>query len=183
MNKILFEKQYNEDNGYISSIIRNGILAGIIAGIFFIIAEMAIAGLSQNGTFIGPLKMIAGIPLQQAPGTITNGEALMFGLSFHMIYSIALGIIAAFLATIPICRSSPACLIVLGMFFGTFIWLINFYVLAPAINAPWFGGANPLTQFLLHTFLFGMILGIYFASVHFKVPSVPSLYWKIKGSR
>lgn len=126
-------QQHNEDSGYISSIIRNGILAGIIAGILFIIAEMVIAGLSQNGTFIDPLKMIAGIPLQQAPGTITNGEAFMFGLSFHIISSIALGIIAAFLVTtISISRSSPTRLIFLGMFFGTFVWLINFLCYCPS---------------------------------------------------
>jgi len=71
-------------------------------------------------------------------------------------------------------------LIYLGTLFGILIWFINFYILAPAVNAFWFSQANPFTQFLLHALGFGMILGIYFASVHFKIPSAASLYKKIE---
>jgi len=172
------KKQYNETNDKRSMVLRYGIPAGIIAGLIFIVVEIIVAGFS-GGNFIGPLKMIAGIPLQQPPETITNRDALVTGFSFHMFYSLVFGLIAASLVvTISAFRSSPIRLIYLGTLFGILIWFINFYILAPAVNAIWFSKANPLTQFLLHALGFGMILGIYFASVHFKIPFTTSLHKK-----
>jgi hypothetical protein len=40
------------------------------------------------------------------------------------------------------------------------LWIVNFYVIAP-IAFPWFLQANPLLQFIGHTFFFGSVLGYY----------------------
>ncbi len=39
------------------------------------------------------------------------------------------------------------------------LWLVNFYVVAPVLF-PWFLMANPVVQFLAHTFFFGTVLGL-----------------------
>lgn len=47
---------------------------------------------------------------------------------------------------------------------GLPLWLVNFYIIAPAVF-PWFTNANPVVQFLAHTFFFGTALGIYLERV------------------
>ncbi len=46
----------------------------------------------------------------------------------------------------------------LGSLFGLVLWLVNFYVIA-AMAFPWFLEANPIVQFIAHTFFFGTVLG------------------------
>jgi hypothetical protein len=55
---------------------------------------------------------------------------------------------------------SAAADIGVGAAYGLLLWLFNFYVIAP-IAFPWFRDANPLVQFIAHTFLFGAVLGWY----------------------
>jgi hypothetical protein len=50
---------------------------------------------------------------------------------------------------------------------GLVIWPLNFYVIAPLINAPWFAQVtkpeDQIMQAIWHT-LFGAVLGFYLAS-------------------
>lgn len=155
----------NSNRGEMFVIVRHGIAVGIIAGMIFITLEMIVANF-LTGSFLGPLKMIAGIPLQQAPTTITEKAALLVGLPFHMAYSVVLGIIASWIIMAgAFFRSSIFRLLLWSTLFGILVWFANFYILAAVVNATWFYQANLLVQFLLHTFGFGTIIGIYFVVV------------------
>ena len=45
--------------------------------------------------------------------------------------------------------------------FGLLLWIVNFYAISP-VAFPWFGMANPIVQFLAHTFFYGATLGLLF---------------------
>jgi hypothetical protein len=46
---------------------------------------------------------------------------------------------------------------------GFALWIVNFYVIAP-FAFPWYAMANPVVQFLAHTFFFGTALGLLLTS-------------------
>ena len=64
------------------------------------------------------------------------------------------------LLAVPALRSSIGVLTTVGVAYGLVLWLVNFYVIAPAAF-PWFGMANPVVQFIAHVFFFGAVLGYY----------------------
>ncbi|MDQ4077314.1 MAG: hypothetical protein M3220_13835 [Chloroflexota bacterium] len=146
-------------------VLKHGAIGGLIGAIVFAMAEMVAAWLS-GGNFFGPLHMMASIPLQQPPPEIARGTALLVGTLFHLAYSVVLGIIVAYIvASVAALRNSSTATIVFATVVGFIIWPLNFYVIAPAINAPWFATeTNPFLQFIFHTFAFGTVLGVYLAA-------------------
>jgi hypothetical protein len=44
--------------------------------------------------------------------------------------------------------------------YGLILWLVNFYLIAPAARWDWFAGANLLVQFFSHMLFFGAVLGL-----------------------
>ncbi len=51
------------------------------------------------------------------------------------------------------------------MLVGFVLWPLSLYILAPLVNAPWFAtDTDPFQQFLWHTFVYGLVLGLYLAS-------------------
>jgi hypothetical protein len=147
--------------------VKHGAVGGIIAGIVFAVAEMVAAWVTM-GEPAAPLHMIAGIPLQQDPMKIDDVTAIVVGTLAHMVYSVVVGIIMAFIiARIPALRSSPGVIVVFTTLLGLIMWPLNFYVIAPLINAPWFAQVtNPSDQIQQATWhaLFGATLGLYLAS-------------------
>ena len=147
--------------------IKNGVIGGIIAGIVFSVAEMVAAWVTM-GKPTAPLHMIAGIPLQRDPMTIDDGTAVVVGMLAHMVYSMAVGVIVAFIVRwVSVLRSSPAATVIFATVLGLLAWPLNFYVVAPLINAPWFAAVtNPSDQIQQATWhaLFGAVLGLYLAS-------------------
>ncbi len=104
-----------------------------------------------------PPRMIAGIalgPSGMEPSTSLM-TALIVAMVLHMMLSVVHGLIFAWVvSTIPALRSSPA-VIVATTFFGLLIWLVNFYLIAPAAVWVWFPTkANPVQQFIVHAFFF-----------------------------
>jgi hypothetical protein len=147
--------------------IKNGIIGGIIAGIVFAAAEMVAAWVTM-GKPAAPLHMIAGIPLQRDPMTIDDGTAVVVGMVAHMVYSMVVGVIVAFIVGwVPTLRNLPAATVIFTTMLGLLAWPLNFYVVAPLINAPWFAAVtNPsdqIQQAAWHA-LFGAVLGVYLAS-------------------
>lgn len=145
--------------------VRNGIIGGIIAGIVFAMAEMIAAWVTQNN-FLGPLHMIAGIPLQTPPDKISDTTAIIVGLITHMVFSMVFGVIVAYIvASVPALRTTPIVTVVFATIAGFILWPLDFYVIGPIVNAPWFAQkTDPIQQFLWHTFAFGTVLGLYLAS-------------------
>ena len=162
--------------------IGKAMLVGFVAGLVFIVFEVAVATVMGAGFLdsLGPLKMIGAIllgqgGLQEVSSPLPEfGKGLLLRLGNPM--SVAgVGILVHFLLSTvyggtfgaatwllrPLSRSRVA-LVASATAFGVLLWLVNFYVIAP-FAFPWFTMANPIVQFLAHTFFFGTTLGLLFA--------------------
>lgn len=70
---------------------------------------------------------------------------------------------AAVASLIGVLRENHTLLVGAATVAGFALWIGNFYVIAP-FTFPWFGMVNPLVQFVVHTFFFGLPLGLLLAS-------------------
>ena len=156
--------------------IGKAMLIGFVAGLVFIVFEVAVATVVGAGP-LGPLRMIGAIllgqgALQEVSSPLPEfGKGLLLRLGNPM--SVAgVGILVHFLLSAvyggtfgaatwllrPLSRSRVA-LVASATAFGVLLWLINFYVIAP-FAFPWFTMANPIVQFLAHALFFGTALGL-----------------------
>jgi hypothetical protein len=116
--------------------IKHGLIGGFIAAIPFILAEIIAAAVDMGKPFM-PLHMIASIPLQQMPTKIDPTTAIVIGLLSHVAYSMLVGVIVALIvASVGALRQSPVVTVLFATLIGFLIWPLNFYVIAPSINAP-----------------------------------------------
>jgi hypothetical protein len=137
-----------------------GAIGGIVAGIIFATFEMiASAAMMGPNAFFMPLRMIGAIVLGPAAlePTYTLWSAGLAGVVVHMMLAVIYG--GIFALVFGGLRSVWADIGV-GAAFGFALWLLNFYVIAP-MAFPWFLEANPMVQFIAHTFFFGAVLGWY----------------------
>lgn len=144
--------------------LKHGVIGGIIAGIVFALAEMIFVWLMQ-GNALMPLHMIASIPLQQQPTEIAPTTAIVVGTLFHMLYAMVAAVIIAYIvAVVSALRNSRAGTVIFATVVGFLLWPLNFYLIAPNINVPWFATQTaPVPQAIWHA-LFGLVLGLYLAS-------------------
>jgi uncharacterized membrane protein YagU involved in acid resistance len=142
-----------------------GAVAGIVAGLVFAAFEMlASAFMAGADAFFMPLRMIGAIAL--GPEALDPGYSLataaFAGVIVHIILAVIYGLIfGAFAATLR----GPGAFVGFGSLFGFALWLINFYLIAPSAF-PWFLEANPMVQFIAHTFFFGSVLGLWLWKSH-----------------
>ncbi len=140
-----------------------GLVAGIVAGITFAMFEMIMAAVMGQG-FFAPLRMIGAIglgegalPPQPSIGLATVVPVgLIIHMALSMMYGAGFGIVASAIGAL---RENRALLVGAATAAGFALWIVNFYVIAP-IAFPWFAMANPVVQFLAHTFFFGAALGL-----------------------
>jgi uncharacterized membrane protein YagU involved in acid resistance len=138
--------------------LRTGVIGGIVAGIIFAAFEMmASAAMMGLDAFFMPLRMIGAILV--GPGALepsysiwTAGTA---GLVVHMVLSMVYGVVFAMILG---GLRSATWDVALGAAYGFALWIINFYLIAPQAF-PWFLDANPVIQFIAHSFFFGAALG------------------------
>lgn len=140
-----------------------GALMGILAGIVFAAFEMVVAAIMGQGLF-APLRMIGAVALGQGalPPEPTSGlvTVVPVALVVHLVLSATYGAVFGALAwAIPPLGDNRKALIGTATVYGLLLWIINFYVVAPQAF-PWFGMANPIVQFVAHTFIFGTALGL-----------------------
>lgn len=137
-----------------------GAVFGFVAGITMAMFEMIFAA-AMGMSALAPLRMIAGIALgaDVAAGAGSTATAVIVGMLVHFALSALYGtVFAALVSFIPNLRSSKSGIAAFASVFGLALWLVNFYVIAPALF-PWFTEANPLAQFIGHTFFYGAVLG------------------------
>jgi len=138
--------------------IRQGALAGIAAGIVFAVFEMA-ASAAMTGAEAAtmPLRMIGAIALgpEALEPSFSLTTAALAGVAVHLVLAAIYGGVFAALAG---GLRSGAGIVGLGAAYGLALWLLNFYVIAPAAF-PWFADADPMIQFVAHTIFFGAALG------------------------
>lgn len=137
-----------------------GLVFGMIAGVVFATFEMLAAWAMGDGFWM-PLRMIGAILLGEEalePSYSLTGAAAT-GAALHMALSGLFGAVFGFAAAaVRGLRSSRAVLVAAASAYGLVLWLVNFYAIAPVAFA-WFQDADPVVQFVAHTFLFGTVLG------------------------
>lgn len=150
---------------------KRGAIGGVIAGIVLAMFSMTMAAvLSGADAFFMPLRMIGAIVLGMK--ALDPGYSLLtagvVGLMVHMMLSIVFGIIfAALVASIPGLANSSPLLLVAASVYGFALWIVNFYVIAPAASWSWFPDkTNVAVQFVAHTIMFGTVLGLFLDRTH-----------------
>jgi hypothetical protein len=144
-----------------------GALMGIAAGGVFLIFEMILSAITGPSASFAPFRMIAAVVLGagsiSAEPTIGLPTVVPLALTIHYAFSAFYGaVFSTIAAAISALRKSRKALVVAASVYGLVLWLANFYVIAPALF-PWFLIANPVVQFIAHTFFgtdLGLILGI-----------------------
>ena len=139
-------------------------LLGFVAGGAFIAFEVVVAAILGPGP-LGPPQMIGAILLGQGvlQPLATPAFVAFAGLMIHFLLSALYG--GAFGAITQFVRPLGANRVLLvgaATVFGLLLWVVNFYLISP-LAFPWFGMANPIVQFVAHTFFFGSVLGLLFA--------------------
>lgn len=147
---------------------KHGIVGGILAGITFAVFEMILATwtMGSHAVFM-PMRMIGALVLGK--GALTGSSSVLVagvtGTIIHLMFSALFGVVFALVAwLLPVVRETPASLLASASAYGLLLWGINFFVFAPWAGWGWF----PLESvrwvpILAHTFMFGTVLGIYFA--------------------
>lgn len=145
------------------SLVIASFVIGIVAGIIFAMFEMIVAALMGMG-FFAPLRMISAIVLGERAlePSYSLGAAIVVGLIVHMILSAIYGVIYGLIVSAWTLLQQRIWLVAVATLYGLLLWLVNFYIIAP-VAFPWFGMADPLVQFIAHTFFFGTVLGLLLA--------------------
>jgi hypothetical protein len=143
------------------------VAVGLIAGILFAAFEMLAAAILMGPEAAAmPLRMIGAIVLGASAlePSYSLATAAMTGVIVHLILSVLFTGIFAAIAP-PILEASglgttSGTLAFAGVAFGIVLWLVNFYLVAPAAGWTWFPErTDPVVQFIAHAFLFGCPAG------------------------
>ncbi|WP_340587906.1 DUF6789 family protein [Erythrobacter alti] len=136
---------------------KNGIIAGLVAGLVFVIVEMLLVPTVGGGSAFGPPRMIAAIamgPEVLPPPATFELPIFIVGMLVHFALSAILGLIFALITARM--KLSRALLIAAGAVFGLIVYFVNFYGFTAVF--PWFEMArNPISIFA--HLVFGVVLG------------------------
>ncbi len=137
-----------------------GALAGLIAGVVFLMLEMALVWMVQGMSPWGPPYMMAamvlGADVLPAMGTWApfDLKIVMIAMMIHFPMALILGLLGAWL----IHRFELAVAVMIGAAFGLAIYLVNFYIVAPMFF-PWFEmGRNWIGAF--SHIMFGAVIAV-----------------------
>ena len=135
---------------------RNGAVAGLIAGLVFLVVELVLVPTVGGGELWGPPRMMAAIALGDGvlppPATFDAGVVAV-AMIVHFALSVVLGILFAMIAG-RMTLSAPLMLIA-GAVFGLVVYAVNFYGFTSAF--PWFAMARNWITVLAHA-IFGLTL-------------------------
>ncbi len=136
------------------------VLAGIIAGIAFIMLEMALVMFVQGMSPWGPPRMMAAmvmgegvLPPMEGPVTFDFG-IIMVAMMIHLLLSIILGIILGLV--ISRLGLSLVTSIIGGAVFGIVVYYVDFYGFTAVF--PWFAMARGAISLFSHA-MFGAVAG------------------------
>ncbi len=133
------------------------IWAGILAGIVFIMLEMALVGTVMGQSPWGPPRMMAAMVMGEGvlppPATFDLG-IMMVAMMIHVPVAIIYGITLAWV--ISSWRLGLGASIAVGTAFGLLIYFVNFYGFTAIW--PWFAMARNMISIFAHA-MFGLVLG------------------------
>lgn len=132
--------------------LKKAILAGIIAGMIFMMLEMILVPIFMGGSPWGPPRMIAAIILGKEvlppPATFDLG-VLMAAIMLHLVLSAIYAIVLVLIVK----RMSLWVAILVGAVFGYLLYLVNFYAMTGIF--PWFANARNWVSAITHI-IFGI---------------------------
>ncbi len=142
-------------------LLRSAAVGGLAAG-FGIAAYESLVSLALYDDFLLPGRMAASMLL--GPEALNRWyspfTAALIGLGIHVLLSLLFGIIFGLLVRRSEWRASASRFIAAGALYGTVLWFLNFYLIAPVFAWLWFTlQTAPLLQGLIGHALFGAILG------------------------
>lgn len=133
------------------------IWAGVIAGIVFIMLEMALVTFVQGMSPWGPHRMMAAMVMGEGvlpPPETFDLMIVMVAMMVHLVLSILLGVILGFV--ISRLALNLAASIAAGTLFGLAVYFVNFYGFTALF--PWFAMARGPIGIFAHA-MFGLVLG------------------------
>jgi hypothetical protein len=143
------------------------ILAGIVAGLVFLVAEMLLVPMLLGGSAWGPPRMIGAIVLGEEvlpPPATFDAFVVMAAAAFHLLLSIVYAVIFALVAR----RWGMGLAVIAGVVYGLLIYGINFYGMTALY--PWFVEARNGVSIFSHA-LFGAVLAFVYKTRQ-RVPTV-----------
>ena len=136
---------------------RRGAVGGLVAGLVFVMMEMALVPTVGGGELWGPPRMMGAIVLGSdalPPPATFDAAIVMVGMLVHFALSAVLGVIFA-VATAKL-KLSGAMAILAGAVFGLAVYVVNFYGFTAVW--PWFEMARNWITIASHV-VFGAVLG------------------------
>lgn len=133
------------------------IVSGLVAGIVFMMSEMALAATIGGQSPWGPPRMIAAMVMGKdvlPPPATFNLGIMMVAMMIHFVTSIVLAAILG--GVISYKRMSLTTALVTGVVFGLLVYIVNFYLMTGVF--PWFAMARGGIAIFSHT-MFGLVLG------------------------
>jgi uncharacterized membrane protein YagU involved in acid resistance len=133
--------------------------AAVIAGVVFMMLEMGMVSLFMGESPWAPPHMIAAMALGKdvlpRPDTYApfTAKIMTTAMVIHMMLSVVYGLIVGWLVH----RFDRAGGLAIGALFGIAIYVVNFYLIAPALF-PWFQMAQNWISAFAHT-VFGLVAG------------------------
>ena len=141
--------------------LKAAIWAGIIAGLVFLMLEMAMVAFIQGMSPWGPPRMMAAIvmgegvlPPMEGPVTISAG-VMMVALLVHMVLTIVYAVVLG--VAISLLKLNLLTSVIAGTLFGVFLYYINFYSFTAVF--PWFAMARGGISLVAHA-VYGLVLGL-----------------------
>ncbi len=133
----------------------DGVWAGLIAGVAFMMLEMFMVWAIKGESPWGPPRMMAamlmGKDVLPPPATFDMG-IMMVAMMIHLALSVVLGLVGAWIVH----RFDMGIALAVGAAFGWAVYIVNFLVVAP-IMFPWFGMARGAISIFAHV-MFGAVL-------------------------
>ncbi len=148
------------------SLLLLGLIGGVIAGVVFLAAQMAIS-IVMGGAIVDPLRLVGSVVLSvEALSPIYPvAMAASSGLIVLVVLSSIYGAICTFLlAYTRQLSNSTVWLLIYGSLFGAGLWIINFLVIAPIVWSQFILVNQFWNGFVAHTFFYGLVLGAFIAT-------------------
>lgn len=135
-----------------------GLLSGVIAGLVYLLVQMGIAVVFRDGAGWEPLLRMAAVLMGEdaAPPGPLSTTVLVLALLIHLTVSAVYGSLVALLVR----NSSVPAAVVRGMLFGAAVFVLHFWVIAPAAF-PWFEASRTWPTAINHL-LFGAVAALWF---------------------
>ena len=142
-----------------TSEMKRGAIAGLVAGLVFVVFEM-VAMAMMNGSPWGPPRMMAAIAMGEGvlpPPATFDAAIVAVGMLVHFALSAVIGVVFA-LGASRMC-TSMAHAVISGTVFGLVVYVVDFYGFTELF--PWFAMARNGVTIAAHA-IFGAVMGWYY---------------------